>query len=334
MNVTGVPTLLVTRQLQSQVTEIKAQLDDVREEAVTGLTADVVKKTDGDVATVHQIEKLLDDSESYADAIAVTGTRLEVAQETLTAIREDAGTLGVRIESALGLENEVAVQTFADEARALLASAFSKLNGSIGGQSLFAGAATDGRALADVEVMLADLQAIISATSDPAIAMTNISDYFESPAGGFQTNIYLGSDDPEPDREVAQGRRIGLDVTAADPGLRDMLRGLAVAALVDDPAIGDEYAEALLAHSAEKINEGSNEIVRTQGQVGLLQGELLELEASNRSLTFSLQEAMVDLIGEDQATAAAKMRELELQLEASYLTTARMQQLSILNYLR
>ena len=46
-----------------------------------------------------------------------------------------------------------------------------------------------------------------------------------------------------------------------------------------------------------------------------------------------LNQAFIDLAGKDQFEAAAQLRELEANLEASYLLTTRLSNLSILNFL-
>ena len=46
-----------------------------------------------------------------------------------------------------------------------------------------------------------------------------------------------------------------------------------------------------------------------------------------------LNQAFTDLVGKDQFEAAAQLRELEANLEASYLLTSRLSNLSLLNFL-
>ncbi len=83
-----------------------------------------------------------------------------------------------------------------------------------------------------------------------------------------------------------------------------------------------------------RLDRGRTLLVDVEASIGIRQDSLLsELDLLGREkvlLTSSFQ----DLTGKDQYEAATQLKELEANLEASYLLTSRLSNLSLLNYLR
>jgi flagellar hook-associated protein 3 FlgL len=82
-----------------------------------------------------------------------------------------------------------------------------------------------------------------------------------------------------------------------------------------------------------RLERGRTELVNIQANVGMRSANLQnELSLLEREQTL-LNQAFTDLAGKDQYEAATQLRELEANLEASYLLTTRLSNLSILNFL-
>lgn len=330
----NLPTLLRSQNMQAFVSETKAQLDDARQEAVTGLAADVSKHLNGNVGQAQRIEKLINDNEGRADSIELLKIDFDLAYETLDVIRDASSSLATRFDAALGVENESSQRALRIEARAELEAMFGRLNTPFGDRQLFSGAATGTPPLGDVDTLMNDIEAIIVAGPDTATVETALDTYFDTAGGGFATNIYNGSTNAGPDREVAAGWRMGVTTRADDQMFKDAIRSLAVIAMADQAALSPEMAEELERGATRTLNSSAAQILDAQTLMGAEQAQLETLLTRNASETFGYTEALNTLIGVSQEEAATRMKSLETQLEASFLATARIAQLSLVNYLR
>lgn len=335
MSVEGLPTLSSTRLLQTLITDTKTRLQDARTEAVTGRVASVADATDGDVAKVQRLEKLIDDANAYELTISFTRSELDSAQSVLTNFASGVTELGVALQGAVETEDQLGIDARAIDARGRLQSAIASLNTSVGGRYLFSGAAIDARPLADAATLLTRVETIITAAPDAATAIADLDAYFaDTPGSDYELEMYQGSTIAAPGREVAEGQRVSIETDARDPAIKELLRGLALAAVADDAIADPDMRDALLLDAAQSLADGANAVIAVQGEIGARQEQLQTLEAANSAMRLTYELGLNALTAVDEAEAATVMRELELQLEASFLTAARIVQLSLVNFLR
>ena len=83
----------------------------------------------------------------------------------------------------------------------------------------------------------------------------------------------------------------------------------------------------------ERLERGRTNIVNTQASVGMRRESIADEQALLQREQTLLNQAFTDLVGKDQFEAAAQLRELEANLEASYLLTTRLSNLTLLNFL-
>lgn len=334
MKLEALPTLLTHRRLQSFVTQTRVSLDSTRVEAVTGLTADRAAKVGGNIGHIRKLEKLLADNESHLAAVAQFKADASVVQLSLDQTRQTLSQLQFDIEGATALQNEEGVKAASAVARAELEALWGRLNSTHAGRYLFSGAKTDTAPLGSLDDMLADVKSRLvgpaGSTIDSAMDL-----YFDDPDGVFQTTIYQGSIDTNaPTREVEENRRVGIEVKAIDDSVRETIRALTSIALahetIGDPELRNDFLNLAAGHAGA----ASTALTEEQTKLGAREADAALLEARHNGSNQTLQTELSELLGVDQYEAASRMNELETQLEAAYLTTSRIQQLSLLNYLR
>lgn len=328
----GLPTLAQTRMLQERVTDTKVQLDAARIEAVSGRSSNIAQAVNGDIAKVQQLQKLIADTEDHSNAIAFARAEYSNTQVVLTNLADSAQSLSTSVEAAILAGDEISLQARATEARSALTTAFSQINVSSGGRSLFSGAAVDTPPLASVDTFLTDIKTIVAGATDATAANTALDAYF-APGGAYETTIYQGSATPAPTREITEGRRVGLETTALDPEIRDTLRALATLVAGYEDATG-ATRDSLMNTGADALAQGSDAIIALQGRIGAREEELTLVESRNNASRFTYEQNFNALTAVNQEEAATLMRNLETQLEASYLAASRLANLSLVNYLR
>ena len=125
-------------------------------------------------------------------------------------------------------------------------------------------------------------------------------------------------------------------MTAIDPSITKLVSGLAVMAIGgqdDSPGILGQSSGALEL-AAERVSEGQTDLTTARASLGVIQERIAESQKQLETEETILTEAFNSITSRDQYEAASELRELESNLEASYLLTARLSNLNLMNFLR
>ncbi|EAQ01983.1 flagellar hook-associated protein [Pseudooceanicola batsensis HTCC2597] len=183
---------------------------------------------------------------------------------------------------------------------------------------------------ADANAKLAEIDAVFNGT--PA-----------NPAWGYEATFFngtpledgLGNANPRLAASIDENLDIGYGVQANDRGFRDMMRGLAMLAAGDPATITDDGAyEAWVGEAAAALGAGVTGVLNAEARTGSMQ-KLVEdsndrLHAKREVLTLHISE----LESVDPFEAASRLTSTQTQLQASYAVTARLSQLSFVNFMR
>ena len=331
----GIPDLITFSRLNKATNELKARMQDVSEEAVTGVLADIPKSIGGRIGEANLIKKALGDIESRTTQYGLVSSRIEAMGAALGNIRNTLDDIGARSLVMFDSPDPTTIGTIATESEIALGSVFSMLNTSHGTRALFGGDLTDQVPLEDVQTLLTDIRAIVASSTDPVALDAALDTYFDDPAGGFQTNMYKGGANTASAVTLANGTRIDYSVKADDKALRDTIRGLAVLAAAESaimPAGGDDF-ETFMKAEISNIENGRVGILDSEARLGVSLQALdraMENDASERQILTAVYQTMV---GRDQYEAAAELKQIETQLEASYVLTARLSNLKLVNFI-
>ncbi len=319
-------TNLTASSLRQETIALRERLTTTTEEAVTGRYKDLTQHLSGRINQAMLGKKALDGVALERSQLTLRGSRLEMTQTSLTVIQERTSGLSARMQAALGSEDQAARNATARDSKATLEETFSALNTRYGERFLFAGNATATPPLASPEDLLADIRLIAATATDAADFATQLDTYFNTPTGGWRQNIYSGTEtSSDPDA-----------VTGADPGLINIVSGLVVMALSGPDELlplldGNSQIVAL---AATRLSDGQTALTNKRSDVGVIQAKV---ERSKEALGVEetvLTAAFNEMTARDQYEAASELRELESNLDASYLLTSRLANLSLLNYLR
>ncbi len=336
MLLTAFPDLLNFQKRTRIASDIKARLEQTSIEAVTGKREDVTKAVNGNIGGVHLLQKALDDIEQDKRINSLTGSRLALTNTALSSIRTVIDGLGTSGIIAVSNQDAFTLATIADQAESDLRNTISLLNTSHGSRKLFSGDATDKSPLASPDALLADVRAIIQANPDPTDVQTALDTYFNDPAGGFATNIYQGGANDAPASFLADGSKIKFPIRADNQTLRDTMRGLAIMAVTKDSghSIDSTQFKDIFTQGTDAISRSTEAIIQLESRIGVSEGLIEKADEQQRAESLSLGTAINGLIGRDQFDAATELKQLEAQLEASYLVTSRLSNLRLTNFLR
>ena len=135
---------------------------------------------------------------------------------------------------------------------------------------------------------------------------------------------------------IAAGETADLPTTAMDPAIRDTLKGLALAALLDRGMLaGNGEERALLAERAGQVLlQSEDQRITLSAQIGSVEAQIEAARTRNGAEETALGILRSDIGAVDPYEAATRLEAAEAQLESLYLVTARVSRLSLVEFLR
>ena len=308
------------------ISGLRTQIADRAQEATTGLQADLVGHLKGRIDQALLGDQAIKGNADDQARLELREIRLTITTTAMESVHDITAGLQIAMQDAIGQAGDRAQDLVASDAKNALNDVLSRLGARHGERFLFSGDATATRPFADAEVLLDDIRAISAGATDEADFAAQVETYFDDPAGGFQTNFYQG----------AQTASDSDSVLSNQSGFADIFQGLAILALAgSDEGIPFARGDApAMEQALQRMEGGRTAIVDAQASVGL---QLASIESEKSLLAREetlLHKAFTDLAGKDQYEAATQLKVLEANLEASYLLTSRLSNLSLLNYLR
>lgn len=323
--------LFNTRQAR-QNANLRARLETVGQEVITGRRADVLQATNGQVGDAFLLEKAGQDITRQRSMASLATARLDAAAGSISALRETlvGFTPNARVTFAAGGDNEFALM--ASEAEDALSGVMSALGRRHGTRHLFGGTQTTGGPLAPSDALQTGVNAAISSAASGADAISAINDYFGA-GGGFETDIYQGSAEDGPRLHVTDTDSFSPLPKADDPLFRDMMQGFAMIA-GSAQAATDADRDALIEAGINMLDGALNGALAAESRIGSTQQDLERIDQSLQTEASLISATTTRLLGRDVFDAAAELQALEGQLEASYTVTGRLGSLSLANFLR
>jgi flagellar hook-associated protein 3 FlgL len=319
---------------RSRNAQTKSDLARLSQEVATGQVSAVSETVKGDFGTLSAIKNNLGQLEAYRGSINEAAGFTDAVQGTLESVRQTVEGISNDLLASSSIGQLELSSSLAGSAKDAFETAVSRLNTSFGGRSLFAGVATKNAAVAPAETILAALETAVSSETT-ASGVKSVVDAWFAAGGGFDSVAYVGSSTPLAPMAAGQGKQINVAVTAADAPLRDTLRGLALAALIDRaPLQSSSTQQAKMAvFASETLLQANTEMLEEQAKVGVAQESLETALASNASETSAMNLALSNILSADPYDRATQLKQAENQLEMLYTLTARTAAMKLSDYL-
>ncbi|MEM9059611.1 MAG: hypothetical protein AAGD13_04040 [Pseudomonadota bacterium] len=317
------------------IASLRERADAVRVQAVTGRFDDVTRELDGNVDGLMQIEKSISDLQTYNEAIALSEARANVTQSALEQMRNVAQSLADTVDLLRTNGTTRDFEAVSATAREDLGSVVSGINAQFAGRPLFSGDDGSGSAITDSATIQTLGVPFLEAQPDAATAYANIMSEFVNPGTTFDTSIYQGGAGDAPQSEVGPGERVDYAVKATEDPLRSILANVVALGAAFDTTNGipDAQRRQIVEMASEGLRSDISNIIAIQSRVGSAEERIANVKARNAASEASLTIAFNNLAGVDQVESTLELTELERQLETAFATTARLSNLSLVNFL-
>lgn len=321
---------------QRKNVDIRDRLSTLALEMSSGKKADLTKALGGDTVMLRDIDRQLTLARSQSAAATQVGQRLEAVQLNFDAIdvqRQKLVDELIIVNAESSAEQRASVSA---AGRIAFESIAGSLNAQFAGQSLFAGRASDGPALAPSDDMHAALRTVAAGATDAASAIALIEDWFDTPGGGFETLGYVGDETGQMERRLNDGTTVKFEARADDQSIRDMLKGAAIAALAHDTTlpITDRDRTDMLSDANIRMIGAATPLAALRARVGQQESRVETALTTARAQDTALSILRNELDRADPFETAGKLQEVQTQLETHYTVTARLSRLSLVEYLR
>lgn len=291
----------------SNIQRSQSTLAENQIQIATGKKAQAYSEIASQSAELVSLERSLERGDQFVDNIELTLGRLNVMESTFGALQEQAINIKGIISQGLSGNNiaEVPLQqfaaTFSDEAASLLNTQFA-------GQYLFAGSLTDGPAvdLSDVDY---DPQAGLPGT------FTADADYYQG--DGFKHSV-----------RADDGYDVAYGVTADEPAFEQMFRALAYMDFA-----GGAQDTSVLKEALRLVDVAIDGLSDLRSQVGAYTQVLEKSKSTHEDFKAFAQNLVSNIEDVDIAQATSELAFNEVQLQGSFMTLARLQNLSLLDFL-
>jgi len=343
---------------RQNVARTTADLQKASQEAASGKRADVFGELGPRAASVIKLRAREANTQTFLTSNGVLGNKLSAMMASVEAVR-------TQIQGVL--ENSLANATRPNsgaemlqlQARSALEGLVASMNTSFNGDFLFSGLKSDtppylrwnqtngtsGLSPEDV------LQNIVGAgpadATDAATMIAEIDLSFASQNGGqpthnFEATFYQGTaaldGGGQPTRQVAAWVNVGQQVVYGargnDAPFIEAYKGLAMLASTDVSQLDPAAYEAWMTKVIDSLSQGQEGLLDVSARIGFNQQIVEKTQRQLEDISMVQRTQIADFENVDPYEAVTRLNLLETQLEASYQVSARLGNLTILQFLR
>ena len=345
---TSVSSAALTNAMRYQQMRMQADLVKATKEQSTGQVADIGLALGGRTAQSVTFQRDLDRLNVIIDSNGLVAARLSSTQTSLGQLSSVAQTFLSSLTSATSGDSSQSLTQSAG--KTTIQQLTSILNTSVNGEYLFAGTNTDVKPINDFTAPGSPAKAAFDASfvakfgftpDDPAaanITAAQMNDFMTNSVepqflgAGWQTNMSNATDQQIVSR-IALNETTATSTGANSDGIRKMAMAAAMVTSMMSSNMSQAAKDAIITRSQTLVGEALSGIAQVQSETGIVQKRVSDASDRMKTQVDLFERHIVDLVGVDPAAAATKVANLTQHIENSFALTARLQQLSLLNYL-
>ncbi|MER8905598.1 flagellar hook-associated family protein [Mesorhizobium sp. M0772] len=346
MKATSVSSAALSNAARYQQMRMQAELVKATKESTTGTVADVGLALGARTSQAVTFSRDLDRLNVIIDSNSLVTARLSSTQAALGQLSDTAQNLLTALTAAGNSSSTITQQA----GKAAVQQMTSILNASVNGEYLFAGTNTDVKPIDDFTAAGSPAKAAFDASfssyfgftqTDPLAAnitavqmdsfiTSNVMPQFMG--SGWQANWSNATD-----QQIVSRISLGETTQTSASANEDSIRKLAMAsALITDLLSGNispAAKTAVVGRAQAMVGEALGGLGQLQAETGLAEKRVSDASDRMKTQVDLFERHILDLEGVDPAEAATRVADLTQHIETSFALTARLQQMSLLNYL-
>jgi flagellar hook-associated protein 3 FlgL len=282
------------------------------------------------------------------DTNSLVATRLDATQEALSRITSEAESFLSAL--TVGGTSDTERQILQQNGTNALETLTSVLNTSLNGEYIFAGVNTDVKPINDYGAEGAPNKAAFDAAflahfgfpqtnaAAEGITADEMTDFLDNVVEPMFTGVeweanWSNATDETITSRIALNETAETSVSASAIGMRKFAMGASMISDLLQTPLNENARNALVERTRTLVGEAISDIQNVQAKVGLVQTRVNDASERLSMQVDIMTTNLGDLQGVDPYEASTRVNNLLAQIETSYALTARIQQLSLLDYL-
>jgi len=341
-------TAAMTEATRLSMARLQTQLVDAQQEVSTGRHADVgiaLGSRAGQTVSLRQEQTRL---QAMMDSNGLVATRLDATQSALASIAEGAQALISQLAAAPNASIQNILQ---GEAKSALAALIGSLNTHVNGAYLFAGINADVKPVTDYyqAPTAPNRQAVANAFStafgfpqtDPQVAGISASameTFLDTGFDGLFADAgwkaaWSSASDQNVRSRISTSELIDTSVNANDEAFRKLASAYTMLADLGTTDLNNAAFQKVVSKATVLVSEAVHGLTALQVELGNAQSRVTKANERMAIQSDIMTTHIGALEGVDPYEASSRLSSLMTQVETAYAMTARIQKLSLLNYL-
>lgn len=344
-----ISSMSISEASQLSLRRMQLKLANAQKEVATSRHADVGLELGYKFSTTLSLRSDYDRTKSVMDTNAGTKARLDIQQNALDAITKNTQDF---ISNLIGSrDTSTGPGVLESQGKTGLQSLIDTLNTTLGGLGIFSGIAVDRTPLEQYfkQPPPASKQAVDTAfaanfgfgQSDPNVASISASDMqsfldttfdnlFQDPS--WSTN-WSSASSTDIQTRISKSEIIQTSVNANDLAFRKIVAAYTMVADLGTSNLNKEAYKTVVDKATKLAGDAIGGLSALQSTLGVAQERVAKADQRMSIQVDVLQKQITRLEGVDPYEASTYVSSLLTQIETSYALTARVQKLSLLNYL-
>lgn len=348
MKISFVSSHAISKALSYQLMRLQSDLAKAQTEVTSGRFNDVGVALGARTGQAVALNRDIDRLNGMMDTNSLVATRLDATQEALSRITGEAESFLSAL--TVGGSGDTARQILQANGKNALETLTSVLNTSLNGEYIFAGVNTDVKPINDYGADGAQNKAAFDsaflahfgfAQTDAAaetITADQMIDFLDSVVEPMFTgpdweSTWSNATDQTITSRIALNETAQTSVSANTVGMRKFAMAASLITDLLQTPLNENARQALVGRTRTLVGEAISDIQNVQAKAGLVQNRV-SVASERLSMQVDIMTTNLgDLQGVDPYEASTRVNNLLAQIETSYALTARIQQLSLLDYL-
>jgi flagellar hook-associated protein 3 FlgL len=315
--------------------QVKQDLEKYNYEVASGKKSDLRDAVAGDFTPLASLERSIRSLGAYDTALNEAALFTSSMQSVLGNVSDQISDVSIDLLTSADSAQPATISIVSRDARTKFDTVVSVLNTRVGGRAMMSGAATGATALAGSQDMMTEIKTLVAAETNAEGVIAAVENWFDAAGGGFETNGYLGSQNDISPFALNENQRASLNIKADDQSIRDTLKGLVLASLVDEGVMLGNHTEQveLLQAAGETLVSADASLTTARAHVGTIEQQISDAKMANSAEGYVLEMAKSEIVSADIYDSAARLTQTQAQLEMIYTITARLSHLKLSDYL-
>lgn len=347
MKTSFVSNLAVQNAMRLTIQQGQAELLKLQTEVTTGRHADVGLALGSSTARSVSLQRELARLDTLVDTNSVVTQRLAASQSALATMAEAAQQVRNTLVTFKGNDaaDQLAIQK--TEIQSAMSAFSSAANLSFNGEFLFAGINTDVRPFEDYGAAAKSTFDTALATYMSANGIASMSDFTKAEMEDFITNtlepLYASDAQWAADWSKASSQNMTSRISttevvqsstnATTEGFRKFALASVIALELMDANVSSEVRAYIGETALGYVEQANTQITAERSTLGISEARVKKANTSLQAQIKLINTHITDLEGVDTYAASTRMNTLLTQVETSYTLTARIQRLSLIDFL-